>query len=131
MPQQFAVRPIRREDYDQWRPLWDGYNDFYGRVGETALPEQITAATWERFFDSAEPVHALVAEHDDRVVGLVHFIFHRSTTRLHDVCYLQDLFTETSLRGKGIGRLLIQAVYEGARRSGSSRVYWTTQTTNQ
>ncbi len=129
--QPLTTRQIRRKDYDQWRPLWDGYNAFYGRAGETALPEQMTAATWERFFDSTEPIHALVAEQDSRVVGLVHYIFHRSTTRLQDVCYLQDLFTEPSLRGKGIGRLLIQAVYAAARSSGSTRVYWTTQTTNQ
>ena len=87
--------------------------------------------TWERFFDAAEPVHALVAEGEGRVVGLVHYLYHRSTTRLHDVCYLQDLFTEPRQRGLGIGRRLIQAVYDAARAAGCSRVYWQTQVTNQ
>ncbi|MGL4576309.1 MAG: GNAT family N-acetyltransferase [Burkholderiaceae bacterium] len=131
MKTQFVVRPLDREDYPHWRPLWDGYNAFYGRSDETALPESITEATWERFFNPDEPVHAVVAEEAGRVVGFAHYLYHRSTTRLHDVCYLQDLFTMQSLRGKGIGRLLIQAVYEAARSAGSSRVYWTTQTTNQ
>jgi GNAT superfamily N-acetyltransferase len=63
-------------------------------------------------------------------VGLVHFLFHRSTTRLHDVCYLQDLFTVERLRGQGIGRKLILAVYEAAREAGCSRVYWQTHTSN-
>lgn len=125
------IRPIRRADYEEWRPLWDGYNAFYGRSGATSLPEEITRRTWERFFDGAEPVHALVAEEAGSVVGLVHYLYHRSTTRLHDVCYLQDLFTAPRLRGQGIGRSLIHAVYDAARAAGCSRVYWQTQVTNQ
>ena len=124
------VRPIRRTDYDQWRPLWDGYNEFYGRSGPTALPEKITATTWERFFDPVEPVCALIAETDATAVGLAHYLYHRSTTRLHDVCYLQDLFTAGHARGLGVGRQLIQAVYAAARSRGCSRVYWQTQATN-
>ncbi len=130
MTEQFSIRALRRDDYAQWRPLWDGYNEFYGRSGATALPEPITAATWERFFSAAEPVHALVAAERNEVIGLVHFLYHRSTTRLGDVCYLQDLYTKESHRGRGAGRQLIQAVYEAARRANSTRVYWTTHTTN-
>lgn len=124
------VRPIRRDDYGGWRPLWDGYNAFYGRSGATALDERVTAQTWERFFDASERVHAIVAEFNGRIVGTVHFLFHRSTSRLADVCYLQDLFTDESSRGRGVGRALIQEVLNTANERGSSRVYWTTQTTN-
>jgi GNAT superfamily N-acetyltransferase len=124
------VRPVRREDYAQWRPLWDGYNAFYGRSGPTALDGRVTAQTWERFFDPAEAMRAFVAELDGRMVGIVHFVFHRSTSRLSDVCYLQDLFTEEASRGRGVGRALIQSVLDAAKDAGSSRVYWTTQTTN-
>jgi GNAT superfamily N-acetyltransferase len=125
-----AIRQIEQSDYAAWRPLWDGYNAFYGRDGPAALPEAITRSTWARFFDPAEPVHAFVAERDGTVVGLVHYLFHRSTTRLHDVCYLQDLFTRQEMRGQGVGRSLIHAVYEAARAAGSSRVYWLTHLTN-
>ena len=125
-----VIRPIERFDYEAWLPLWDGYNAFYRRVGPTALPEAITQSTWERFFAATEPVHAIVAEHQGEVVGLAHYLFHRSTTRLQDVCYLQDLYTVEHLRGKGIGRQLILAVYEAASRAGSSRVYWQTQASN-
>lgn len=130
-PEQPTIRNIQRSDYESWRPLWDGYNAFYGRSGPTVLPEEITQATWERFFDPSEPVHAFVAEASGQLVGLTHYLFHRSTTRLHGVCYLQDLFTAENARGNGIGRRLIEAVYEAARNAGSSRVYWQTQTTNQ
>lgn len=131
MSDSILIRPIERPDYAGWRPLWDGYNAFYGRVGATALPEEITSTTWERFFTPDEPVRAFVAIHEDRVVGLVHYIFHRSTTRLNDICYLQDLFTVEHLRGQGVGRKLILAVYEAAREAGCTRVYWQTHTSNE
>lgn len=125
-----AVRSIRREDYQQWRPLWDGYNAFYGRSGPIALDDRVTAQTWEWFFDATGSVRAFVAELDGRVVGMTHFLFHRSTSRLSDVCYLQDLFTAQAYRGRGVGRALIQQVLDTAKEAGSSRVYWTTQSSN-
>lgn len=124
------IRPVAPADLAQWRPLWDGYNAFYGRSGPTALAEEITRTTWMRFFDVNEPVHALVAEHDGRLVGLVHYLFHRSTTLLGPTCYLQDLFTDAALRGHGVGRALIAAVAKRARASGASRVYWMTHESN-
>lgn len=125
-----TIRPVVRSDFGAWRPLWDGYNAFYGRVGSTALPEAITEATWKRFLDPVEPMYALVAAEQGRLVGLAHYLFHRSTTRLTDICYLQDLFTVASRRGSGIGRRLITAVYAAARAAGSTRVYWQTQESN-
>jgi GNAT superfamily N-acetyltransferase len=131
MPDSIQIRPVQRTDYDAWRPLWGAYNAFYKRTGPTALPESITAATWERFFDPAEPVFALVAEEGGRLLGIVHYLFHRSTSRLNGVCYLQDLYTVEDRRGAGIGRALINAVYDAARAAGSSRVYWQTQRSNR
>jgi len=125
------VREIAKTDYVQWLPLWDGYNHFYGRSGPTALPDDITATTWARFFDEMEPVHALVAELDGRLIGLTHYLFHRSTTAIAPICYLQDLFTSADARGKGVGRALIEGVYERARAAGAPRVYWQTHETNQ
>lgn len=128
---ELAVRPIAPGDRAAWQPLWDGYNAFYGRSGPTALPAEITETTWARFFDDGEPVHALVAERDGRLVGIVHYLFHRSTTMIGPNCYLQDLFTDPEARGAGIGRALIEGVYERARTAGSTRVYWQTHETNK
>ena len=124
------VRPVRREDYDQWLPLWDGYNAFYGRSGPTALDPEITRTTWQRFFDHYEPVHALVAEQDGNLLGLAHYLFHRMTTQIAPYCYLNDLFTSEAARGKGVGRALIEAVHAEARRTGSAHLYWLTHETN-
>ena len=91
----------------------------------------ITAMTWARFFDGYEPVHALVADSGGELLGLTHYLFHRSTTSIEPTCYLQDLFTSEAARGKGVGRALINGVYAQAQLAGSSRVYWQTHETNQ
>jgi len=130
MADSIAIRFARKDDFDQWLPLWDGYNSFYGRAEETALPYEITHSTWARFLNPAEPMHCIVAEDGNQLVGLVHFIFHRPTISIAPTCYLQDLFTQAAARGKGLGRRLIEAVYQQARQAGSSRVYWLTHETN-
>ena len=130
MIERLTIRPATREDFPRWKLLWDGYNAFYGRSGPTALPDHITQTTWSRFFDAYELMHALVAEADGRLLGLVHFIFHRSTNMVGPTCYLQDLFTAADARGKGIGRALIEDVYERAKAAGCERVYWLTHETN-
>jgi GNAT superfamily N-acetyltransferase len=124
------IRPVDRGDRSAWRSLFEGYNAFYGRAGSTALAVEIYDATWDRIFDPAEPVYALVAERDGQLIGLVHYLFHRSTTAMALTCYLQDLFTSAEARGGGVGRALIEAVYDAARAAGSSRVYWQTHETN-
>ena len=125
------VREVERSDFADWKPLWDGYNAFYGRKDQTALPEAVTLRTWSRFFDVYEPMHALVAEREGHLLGLAHLLFHRSTITIEPSCYLQDLFTLESARGKGVGRALIEEVYRRARLAGCSRVYWLTHETNQ
>jgi GNAT superfamily N-acetyltransferase len=124
------IRAVQQSDFDKWKQLWDDYNAFYGRKGDTALPEATTAMTWSRFFDSYEPVHALVAEQSGKILGLVHYLFHRSTISIQPTCYLQDLFTVEPARGKGVGRALIHEVYRIAADAGCARVYWLTHETN-
>jgi GNAT superfamily N-acetyltransferase len=127
---QIMVRAVARKDFKQWNILWEGYNTFYGRSGATALPLEITMMTWSRFFDAYEPVHALVAESAGELLGLTHYLFHRNTIQIEPSCYLQDLFTLESARGNGVGRALIEAVYERAKAAGVKRVYWHTHETN-
>ena len=121
-----VVRSVEPSDRSQWEALWTGYNAFYKRV----LPAEITNTTWARFFDAYEPVHALVAETDGRLLGLAHYLFHRNTILIGPTCYMQDLFTSEDARGRGIGRALIESVYERAAAGGARRVYWQTHETN-
>ena len=121
-----VVRTPAGSDFEQWLPLWTGYNTFYKRT----VPDAVTRTTFARFLDAGEPMHALVAEQDGGLLGLVHYLFHRATAMVEDTCYLADLFTNQQARGLGVGRALIEAVYDAARRAGCSRVYWQTHETN-
>lgn len=121
-----VVRPVRPEDYDAWLPLWRGYQAFY----EVDIAEATTRETWRRFHDASEPVHAALAELAARAVGLVHFVEHRSTWSRSNSLYLQDLFTDAAVRGRGIGRALIEHVTEAARARGCARVHWLTHESN-
>lgn len=120
------VRPAAASDFPRWLALWEGYQRFY-RVD---IPSAVTQRTWERLLDHAEPMACAVAEQDGELVGLVHYIFHRSTWTTGDYCYLQDLFVQQDRRATGHGRRLIQHVYDAARAHGASRVYWLTHETN-
>jgi len=125
-----TVRDVLPDDFLEWKVLWDGYNAFYGRQGPTALRPEISQMTWSRFFDAYEPVHALVAVDGGALVGIAHYLFHRSTIQIAPTCYLQDLFTSTAARGRGVGRALIAAVYERAIAANAGRLYWQTHESN-
>lgn len=125
------IRPPELSEFEQWNSHWVSYNEFYSRVDPTALSENITRTTWERFFDPAEPVYCFVAEYEGDIVGLAHSVFHRNTILVEPTCYLQDLFTSPSLRGKGVGQGLIDRVCEHAAKAGIKDVYWHTHLTNK
>ena len=121
------VRPLTRDDAADWRRLWRAYLAFY----ETELPETIYATYFERLLgDDPRDFHGLVAEVDGRVVGLTHYVFHRHGWKIEDTCYLQDLYADPDVRGQGIGRALIEAVYDAADAQGCPSVYWLTQDFN-
>ena len=121
-----TIRAFSAADFDAWYPLWRGYQAFY----KVDIPRETSEVTWKRILDPAEPMHGVFALDGGRPVGIVHYIEHRSCWTVGNYCYLQDLFVEPGLRGRGLGRVLIEHVYEEARRMGCSRVWWLTQESN-
>ncbi len=121
----FIVRSVEPKDGQRWQALWQGY-----QASARKVPDGVTEVTWQRFLDDLEPMHALVAEEDESLIGFAHYLFHRSTARLASICYLQDMFTAESARRRGVARALIEAVYARAQAAGASRVYWHTQENN-
>lgn len=122
-----TIRPIQPDDYAQWAELWRGYLTFY----ETTLPEDVYRSSFDRILgDDPRDFNGMLALDGDRPVGLVHYLFHRHGWKVEEVCYLQDLFTLPDIRGRGVGRALIEAVYDAADAYGAPSVYWLTQDFN-
>ena len=121
------IRGLRPDDAPHWRRLWRDYLAFY----ETERPDEVYDTYFERLLgNDPQDYHCLIAEVDGRPRGLAHFVYHRHGWRVEDVCYLQDLYADPELRGQGVGRALIEAVYEAADRNGTPAVYWMTQEFN-
>jgi len=122
-----TIRPLRADDETNWRNLWTAYLTFY----KTTVPEAVYASTFARLLgDDDRDFNCLIAQHDGQPVGIVHYLFHRHCWRVENVCYLQDLFTSPAVRGTGVGRQLIAAVYAAADTAGAPNVYWLTQDDN-
>ena len=125
---QITIRPLAREDEAAWRRLWTDYLTFY----KSTVPEAVYVSSFARLLgDAPEDFSAFVAEQDGQLVGLVHYLFHRHCWRVENVCYLQDLYAAPEVRGQGVGRKLIEAVYAAADAAGAPSVYWLTQDDNQ
>jgi GNAT superfamily N-acetyltransferase len=121
-----VIRPIGADERAAWEPIWRGYLEFYKAI---QTPEAMDMA-WRRIHDAKEPMFALGAYVDGKLLGIVHYLFHRSFWTIGNYCYLQDLFVAEVARGQGLGRALIEAVYAEARKAGASRVHWLTQEDN-
>jgi len=123
-----TIRPLTTEDRAEWARLWTGYLDYY----QTSVPEAVYDSTFARLLgDDPQDFSCLLAVVDGRPVGLVHYLFHRHNWKIENVCYLQDLYADPSVRGKGVGRALIEAVYAAADANGTPAVYWLTQDFNE
>ncbi len=129
-PMTHDIRQLIPDDFDNWQSLWAQYNAFYGRTGQTALPEEVIATTWSRLLAPQDPVFGLVATDGPTLLGLAHVIFHRNLIQTSDTCYLQDLFTAPEARGKGIARALISGVQDLCKTRNVRDIYWHTQRGN-
>ena len=122
-----TIRELNEADKTEWLFYWRSYIELY----KTSIPESQYELTWSRLLDSNFNLYAFVAEVDEKICGLVHFTFQESTWAPKSFCLLEDLFVDPNVRGHGVGRALIDAVYEVAVKSGSSRLYWNTDATNE
>jgi ribosomal protein S18 acetylase RimI-like enzyme len=126
MSGEIVIRDVGEDEREAWNPLWAGYLAFY----KSNLTQEVSDLTWTRLHDPEEQIYALGGFVDNRLMGIAHYLFHRSTWALHRYCYLEDLFVAETARGRGLGRALIEAVYARAQAANASRVYWLTQSNN-
>lgn len=119
-----SVRPLTHDDYDLWRPLWDGNN-----LGE--YDAEVTTTTWRRLTDADNwLVNGVCAMQDKEMVGIVHYILHPTTGQVNPVCYMQDVYVAPNHRRKGIGKQLVTAITEKGAQEQWARMYWLTQADN-
>lgn len=122
------IRPLQATDETEWRRLWTLYLEFY----ETGVEEEVYRTSFARLLCGEDnEFRGLIASLDGQAVGISHYLFHRHCWRIENVCYLQDLYVDAEVRGSGIGRALIEAVYQQADAAGAPRVYWHTQHFNE
>jgi GNAT superfamily N-acetyltransferase len=126
MGEAVEIRAVGLDERAAWEPLWKGYQAFY----KVTHSDETNDVTWRRLHDDAEPMYLIGADVDGKLCGIVHYLFHRSTWAINDYCYLQDLFVAPDVRGRQLGRRLIEAVFDKARERKVGRVYWLTHDTN-
>jgi GNAT superfamily N-acetyltransferase len=122
-----TIRAIEEKDKDQWLKLWAGYLEFY----KSTISSEQTELTWKRLINNELKMFGFVAESEEGIIGFTHCLFRPSTWTETDYCYLEDLFVDPNIRGKGIGRALMNKVIDLAKEMESKRVYWTTQEFNK
>jgi GNAT superfamily N-acetyltransferase len=122
-----TIRPLKANDRGAWTRMWTDYLTFY----DSDVTPDIYDLTFARLVDPENLVqNCLVAELEGVAVGIVHYLYHAHNWRAEDVCYLQDLYADPHVRGQGIGRALMEAVYAAADANGTPSVYWMTQDFN-
>ncbi|MCL5497846.1 GNAT family N-acetyltransferase [Escherichia coli] len=121
-----TIEAASEMDYENWLPLWKNYQIFYN----VDISDAVTKRTWERFASPIEPIFCAVAKNNGEVVGFAHYLFHRSTWAENDYCYLEDLYVCENIRGKHIGKQLIEYVQKEARKRHASHLYWHTHEAN-
>jgi GNAT superfamily N-acetyltransferase len=120
------IRRAAPSDEEAWRALWRGYRAFY----RAADDREVETALWRDLSAHGHEVRGYVADAGRGPIGLVHYLFHRSTNSLKPICYLQDLFVAPAQRGGGVAKALMSACIEDAKAAGAFRVYWQTQEYN-
>lgn len=120
------IASLSNTDYDVWLDLWQRYLTFY----ETSLPLSTIDTTWRNLLDSDVAIYGFGAWQGVSLVGMTHVVIHPNTWNTTDCCYLEDLYVSEFVRGQGVGRKLIEQVYDFARSKDCNRVYWTTQEGN-
>ena len=124
----FEIRQLSDNDFINWKTLWKQYLEFY----KTSVEDLVYETTFKRLISNHHfSQNAFVAEQGNKLIGLVHYIYHPHNWKIEDVCYLQDLYVLKTARGTGVGRALMEAVYLAADRNDTSTVYWLTQDFNE
>ncbi|HEX3713117.1 MAG TPA: GNAT family N-acetyltransferase [Trebonia sp.] len=105
-------------------------DEFYGSLPE-GLPAERAAQVRDVLFAEAPLARALLAWDGAAPAGFAAYSFLWPAAGLTASLYLKELYVAEAYRRAGVGRMLMDGLYEIARRRGLSRVEWTTDTSNR
>lgn len=102
---------------------------FYGdtAIGSSGLRASQIA---EAIFKDPAPAHAILAWDDGNLSGFASYSFLWPAVGLTQSLYLKELYIAERARRQGVGKLLMERLYEIAVQRGCSRVEWTTDQSN-
>ncbi|RZS90246.1 acetyltransferase (GNAT) family protein [Motilibacter rhizosphaerae] len=130
------VRALEAGDRAGWDVVWGAYLEHYLQDLAPALSDLL----WARLTGGPEERHPQMgglgaflpapAGAADRLVGIAHWIVSPSTWDARLDCYLEDLAVAPDVRGRGVGRALIEALDGVGRERGWRRLHWITDETN-
>ena len=120
------IVPMDAQFEAEWRRLFRGYGQFYGRTLDDAQLDRV----WGWLHDPLHEVEGLLAVDGDQVVGLAHFRRMPSPLRAADLGFLDDLFVDPQARGGRVGEALLDELADIARQRGWPVIRWITADDN-
>ncbi len=125
--EQLGIESISADQMETLLPMIAAYQRFY-RV--TEVDDDRNRAFFSRFVDPSDDGLLLGAWRGDELVGYACLYWHFSSLVPAETVLMNDLFVEESVRGQGIGRALIEASADVARRRGAHHLEWSTAPSN-
>ena len=121
------IARVGADDQPELLPLMRAYCDFYQATPSDADLERLVRSL------VADPDHEgvqLLARVDGRPVGFATCYWTWETTVASRVAVMNDLYVDASVRGRGVGRALIEASRAEAAGHGATRLLWQTRPDN-
>ncbi len=124
----FQVRFLSAEDKAEWRPLFQGYAEFYKAPMNDAVADRVWA--WLR-----DPGHVLegllVRDGNGDAVGIAHVRACPRSLSGEEIGFLDDMFVHPDARGSGAADALFAELQALAAQRGWKSIRWITQHFNE
>ncbi|WP_329484193.1 GNAT family N-acetyltransferase [Kribbella sp. NBC_01484] len=125
-----VVRPAASDDVDQLLTLAEEMDRFYGtsQVGSLEFRRQ---QIHDALFSDFPAANTTLAFDGDTAIGFAAYSFLWPAVGLTCSLYLKELFVSQAHRRRGLGRVLMESLFEVGRRHNCSRVEWTADRDNE
>lgn len=125
---EFTTKPLNRGDREDWRPLFEGYAEFYG----VAVDDDIVDTVWNWLLDPEHVLEGLLTrDASGRAIGLIHIRACPRPLGGCDIGFLDDLFISPDIRGSGAADAMFESLRELARQRGWPAIRGITQHFNE